>query len=1714
MDIASLINSILADDGYNALSEDTKSKFEQYLHKASPVTRNEIGINTTDVIANQEIDFDSLNNSTTIRETKFRELQKEVEIINNQFKNALTQKHELMLNNESLFKSLREAETRERMTKMDDGILQLKINTLSENLMKCTQSLSDLESKYYKDIMELKPELDQKDADILKQKNELHLLQIKCNNQNDIITILKQELDDLNQNHINEIDKIKKELHSSQSLMNHYKECYENELQQTKKLTTDTVKTKDYVNTLTASLDEFELKYSKLLDEYEQYKFDTKSTTNALINKLDAAEDIVKQLLPVHSDNTNFIIKKGTTITDVYAIYKETYKQLQDTIEKLELSDFNFKLLKQQILDEAPDVDKLEKDLQESNNKVKTLCETVIKLESELDNITSKLKSAEEDYKQLLNENKRLQSTEDDLSKQICFLLRNKQCQERHENRNIGTDMSPQSLISKNYVTFENIQSLQNQNKKLLEALRSLSNANDEQEVKLISDLRDKIKKLENKLEDQIKINVQLDEKLLKSQSLDLKSNFKNILPDAQENQDCNNMDKNLENNLGDNLKLKNSLEDVENQLSLANLTIKQLNEKLDTNNNAYSLLEEHVQGLNQQIDELLKKIKASNIRNSEYAKKVDALQNTIISLEHKNHELKLDLEKMKTEYNSIKKENDGLYVSNLNYSRELRQKTELQKDFEKYLVSQLDSLIVSWDSTLTYIMENDNDNGKFKDDYKQLTVTLQNVRDNLLSKLELFDDLSSHREASLSRSRTNSFSVCLDERTNFQSVVNKLEHEVKNMRLKLNESGQLNNQLKSELNVTKELYKSLEENLKKMSDYSSKLEKELENTKKKFMEKDQLLFKARQELSEFNSFQKNNIIKLQNQLSDYEKSYCKMMEELEATKENNDKLSKDISNLNIVIKKLEDELNTANNNKERMEKGLSHKIAYYKNKLERLDALELFNRTKSAEIEDLKNQKSAMENTITEVKEIHEKQLNDLNNEINTLKDTLKRWEFENNLLSEQYKLITNELSNMNTNKNKDESLNCSLTESIISDVQFSKMTKLINILKDEKNSTILELNETVTKCNRLKSELEYKTKVMNDMQAQMKEIQGLHSTGPIIDYNHSQILEKIEFCNQVVKRNKILEEENQTITTQLKALQELQELKNNELAELKVDMSGMQSLIDQKTAEILSAQKTIARWKERSTGSHSDTEYKQILNTLEREKGKMTTALEQLKSMKSDKSSLEELLKKQENDHSEEVNSIKQEMVKLKTKISSNTKIMETFKNIIKACKQKIADVSSEMSKVKILARRYKQLSEELNKTLSTERSSWQAKFDVLQQGGSRIPIDLDEREKLIDQGKREQKKESESIINELTAKVAEAESNLNTAKSEIETTKNNSQEKEMRAKQLLQQVRSRMLNLSKELDTTKKHRDGLISRLDEAERGGKIQGYQSHITKLELENSKLMLEKDQITAEKDRLSHDIQTLNHRVNALMRQFSNQQVKPSTSSGSEKQVVEPPTANIKPLGPAVNKTQPAHHSVTVNPWRSAATETPLASIKPMTMQSRSIVVLPTSQTSSTSIQSSSGTSSSTTIAVHPQQPQSIDISSSGNALDSSEANSTAQSRHLTSSTLIQHAEGSESAATVSDSNETITPPIISPLQQVIGNAASPSVTTAQASPAISIALVVPQGREQVQTTVSQQTTVSVSTVSPSQSQIDSVQNENSQPMESSSSSSNNIASS
>lgn len=74
--------------------------------------------------------------------------------------------------------------------------------------------------------------------------------------------------------------------------------CYENELEQTKQLTIDIMVNRDYVSKLTSNINDFEKKYVTLSNDYQQYKIDSDNTMCALRSKLNASEEIVKQLFP------------------------------------------------------------------------------------------------------------------------------------------------------------------------------------------------------------------------------------------------------------------------------------------------------------------------------------------------------------------------------------------------------------------------------------------------------------------------------------------------------------------------------------------------------------------------------------------------------------------------------------------------------------------------------------------------------------------------------------------------------------------------------------------------------------------------------------------------------------------------------------------------------------------------------------------------------------------------------------------------------------------------------------------------------------------------------------------------------------------------------------------------------------------------------------------------------------------------------------------------------------------------------------------------------------------------------------------------------------------------------------------------------------------------------------------------------------------------
>lgn len=74
-------------------------------------------------------------------------------------------------------------------------------------------------------------------------------------------------------------------------------------------------------------------------------------------------------------------------------------------------------------MDAAPAIDKLENDLTESNEKVKSLCENISRLESRLEDVNQKLEFSNTKCDQLSKDNEKLRGIEEDLSKQVNYLI-------------------------------------------------------------------------------------------------------------------------------------------------------------------------------------------------------------------------------------------------------------------------------------------------------------------------------------------------------------------------------------------------------------------------------------------------------------------------------------------------------------------------------------------------------------------------------------------------------------------------------------------------------------------------------------------------------------------------------------------------------------------------------------------------------------------------------------------------------------------------------------------------------------------------------------------------------------------------------------------------------------------------------------------------------------------------------------------------------------------------------------------------------------------------------------------------------------------------------------------------------------------------------------------------------------------------------------------
>ncbi|XP_059609056.1 nucleoprotein TPR isoform X2 [Phlebotomus argentipes] len=573
-------------------------------------------------------------------------------------------------------------------------------------------------------------------------------------------------------------------------------------------------------------------------------------------------------------------------------------------------------------------------------------------------------------------------------------------------------------------------------------------------------------------------------------------------------------------------------------------------------------------------------------------------------------------------------------------------------------------------------------------------------------------------------------------------------------------------------------------------------------------------------------------------------------------------------------------------------------------------------------------------------------------------------------------------------------------------------QLLQIIKYLRKEKDIAYTEVDVLKAENARLTSESRIVQKRLEDTSAALMSERTKSDVGIASATKHEDILRKVETLNAITDSNRSLREERDLLQNKIRDLTAHIGKVELELFPLQEQNREMQTRIDEREAAYQALKVEMTRWKqranqliERNNKTNPDI-FKNMQNereslaqmlTSEREILKKTNA--ELSSLKSDKAKVDSEvanLTKQVATMAEENKKhtgalanmqatnakLMRELMEVKNSILAKEDEMKKLTDDVKVRDDELTKEKSKVIQLRKFARQYKDRCERLEKN---------------RQGGKEGETEQENNQQNVSSEPGTSKQEAENPLQEKVTELNMQLEEMENLRKENETLKQ-FRENDERNVQLLKDAKTRIIALqdskntmSRELVTAKNQLQSIEQSQDMVMTELKSQ-YEGRLTKLEKELSDAKENQETIL----RLQRDNESLVLRVNQLHRQLQMPQgAKPTTSSSTtEKGVSESPrTANVKPMA------GPSHQSATVTPWRGG--ETPLASIRPMSVQNRTAAVLPTN------VAAVQGSSSSVTALVPPQQQVHTTGNNSGEAMSSSPTSSHTDYMPATSSAAI-----------------------------------------------------------------------------------------------------------
>ncbi|XP_063697306.1 nucleoprotein TPR [Culicoides brevitarsis] len=1563
------------------------------MHKNSLQKQNDILTNEKERLSQM---VDRRNNEVERLQIELRELETKLKDKMNAQCEALAQMDNCSTKEATL-------DIRTKMFEQEKSMLQKQIRDLRADSERNINQLTNVRREFTVKLLAIESQLYEKTEELKLSKS----INSQLEKTNESLSFKAEDLS----------IRIKTDAEETQKLIEHY----EKELQSQKKLVTlykeNCDESDKKVDDMAKSIKELQSLLHEATDEYGLLETKMKQIEVKSQDEIKEKDLIISQLrdqlataqhLTVEMDRLNndsamdciapsaSITKQfdqgGLSLSELYSAYLKVNDELQDQKKQNEKMKAQLKHVLTEIEESAPI---LKRQRAEYNHLVETNAYLTQQIES-TGNAYSETKAKFVDLNTkvgyLQRENQKLKTERGDLARQVCHLLQKiEEASNRSftdTNSEVTTDMTSSEVISKKLVTFANIEELQEQNTKLLLLVRDLSSKLEEIEentqVETNESLNSKVAAYTKKIEE-LRSSQEFQTEMIEN-CMKQRDRYKELYLESikvRSNDFSGNADdtKGQGNGLSHESKIdelsktitrkEQEIDDLKNNFEKYK-TEKCINEKLIT---------DQLENMRQEIRDLTSKnykIASAHEFKTEQLKinnkTLEMYKNQITTLEDRNKVYEITISRHET---SLK----GLTEEILKTQNKLTT-TEMECQHLRQEVQRLRELEIRYTSEREF-MQNE------KQTQSLLLQNLETIKTNIQKseidgRLKLENNLSElSRECSALRRRLQ------EEQDRFREILSNAESEKRKLIETLDEKEKHVTMLSSRL-------ASLEDELKNKNDHLTELnakcntpslvqnedeaQKVIRELKKKIEENNidiasltQQLMIAREHASQFCQMAEkaekdwkkiNGDLEIKNQ--DLEKQLIHLRQKEETLNEKIQSLerefvlqaanSRPITNGKQEFDNLKKELTEAITNlnevkneavtlrAQYMEASNDLRIAEQKYANEMIlhsadiQAYSLLKEEHQKLLEECTNMKLSKESTnnilaqhqdiLMNLEEKHRMEKQDLESQINDLQS-------HNSLLLDQVETLGSKLA-IYTNSN-DQNISFDEDQSKSSE----ELLRIIKYLRKEKEIALSKLELFNNESVRLKTENKVLQKNVEKLTETLKETPTEAQLMINNTVKHEELLRKLETMNAITDSNRILREERDSLSARVKDLSESVNKLQNELLPLKEKDQELTMKLDALSNENGSLRIEVTRWRQRAnllverSNKSSPEDIKKLqqdkenlCKTIVAEKEECRKLSDEINLQKTEKLRLEA-----------EVSGLKRTNSNLSDEISKNMLEISIFKENVNKLTSDIKDLKDlhkqELEKLAIeLSDKDAQLTDTKNKEMQIRKIAKRYKDSFLEL--------QKQHENKMDPGN------SQAINNDATTKSDEIQiltDENNTLKKQIDELKA-SLEKEERNKSLLKEAKQRIIGLSDKKDALQKELQQLKSKLAVIDQVKPEAGVSSE---------------NDVIAQKTKENEE---LTAKVNQLTRQIALQSVKPMPASTSiEKSSIEPVrTANVRPITPTTQ------HSTSVTMWRG--NETPLASIKPMTVQGgRNAAILGSNQTLGTLIETAASSTYSDSVA-------------------------------------------------------------------------------------------------------------------------------------------------